>query len=301
MQGVVQKGTRPVVQHDSSVCEQIYYKQYASSPWLKGHSFMIINRMCFIIVKGHWFICATWLIHLWHDSFIYMHRRKRDSWRTGVDTATHCNTLQHAATHYNTLQHTATHCSTLQHTATQAQVWLLKDKCRRANCNTLHHALQHIAMQHSATHCNTLQRTATQCNTGVSVIAWEQVWKGTLQHSALHTATHRTATHCNTMQRTATRCNTLHYTTPQANVWRLDEKCGRAPILVLTKKKQRILYSYEKTRTKDTYIHMKADLSKSLTYLWKETYIHTKGDLQKTPIYTWKQTCQGVRYTMTGS
>jgi len=33
-----------------------------------------------------------------------------------VDTATHCNTLQHTATHCNTLQHTATHCNTLQHT-----------------------------------------------------------------------------------------------------------------------------------------------------------------------------------------
>jgi len=32
-----------------------------------------------------------------------------------VDTATHCNTLQHTATHCNTLQHTATHCNTQCH------------------------------------------------------------------------------------------------------------------------------------------------------------------------------------------
>jgi len=66
--------------------------------------------------------------------------------QTQVDTATHCNTLQHLAARAccNTLQHardrvrqtqvhTATHCNTLQHTAT--------------HCNT---------PQHPATHCNTL-------------------------------------------------------------------------------------------------------------------------------------------------
>ena len=37
----------------------------------------------------------------------------------GVDTNSHCNTLQHTVTHCNTLQHTATHCQILlQHTTT---------------------------------------------------------------------------------------------------------------------------------------------------------------------------------------
>ena len=35
-----------------------------------------------------------------------------------LDTATHCNTLQHTVPHCNTLQHTVPHCNTLQHTAT---------------------------------------------------------------------------------------------------------------------------------------------------------------------------------------
>ena len=52
-----------------------------------------------------------------------------------LNTATHCNALQHTATHCNILQHTATHCNTLQHTATY--------------CNTL---------QHTATHCNIHER-----------------------------------------------------------------------------------------------------------------------------------------------
>ena len=49
-----------------------------------------------------------------------------------MDTATHCNTLQHTATHCNTLQHTTTHCNTRQLTATH-----------------------HNTLQHTATHCNT--------------------------------------------------------------------------------------------------------------------------------------------------
>jgi len=35
-----------------------------------------------------------------------------------LNTAKHCNTLQHTATHCKTLQHTATHCNSLQHTST---------------------------------------------------------------------------------------------------------------------------------------------------------------------------------------
>ena len=46
-----------------------------------------------------------------------------------VNSATHCNTLQHTATHCHTLPHTATHCNTLQHTATP--------------CNTLEHTATH--------------------------------------------------------------------------------------------------------------------------------------------------------------
>ena len=72
---------------------------------------------------------------------------------TGVDSVTHCNTLQHTVAHCSTLQHTATHCITLQCTATH-----------------YNNALQHIAA-----HCNTLQLTATHCNT--------------LQHTAMHCST----------------------------------------------------------------------------------------------------------------
>ena len=49
---------------------------------------------------------------------------------TSIQTATHCNTLQHTATR---MQHTATHCNTLQRTAT--------------HCNTLQHTVTHCNMQ----------------------------------------------------------------------------------------------------------------------------------------------------------
>jgi len=66
-------------------------------------------------------------------------------WDAGVvNTAAHCNQLQHAATHCNTLQHTATHCNTLRHTAT--------------HCNTL---------QHTATHCVTLYNAD---------VVWEHIY-----------------------------------------------------------------------------------------------------------------------------
>jgi len=57
-----------------------------------------------------------------------------------MNTATHCNTLQHTATHCNTLQRTATPVINLRYMNTTT------------HCTTL---------QHTATHCNTLQHTAT--------------------------------------------------------------------------------------------------------------------------------------------
>jgi len=38
-----------------------------------------------------------------------IHHFYRTSFRMSIDTATHCNTLQHTTSHCNTLQHTATH------------------------------------------------------------------------------------------------------------------------------------------------------------------------------------------------
>ena len=74
-----------------------------------------------------------------------------------VDSATHCNTLQHTAAHCSTLQHTTTHCNTLQHTAT--------------HCNTLQHTQMIIFIaatyvwNDSSRFCNTLQHTPTHSNT----------------------------------------------------------------------------------------------------------------------------------------
>ena len=44
-----------------------------------------------------------------------------------LDSATHCNTLQHTATHCNTLQHTATHCNTLQQWSACTPMCLLSE------------------------------------------------------------------------------------------------------------------------------------------------------------------------------
>jgi len=71
------------------------------------------------------------------NTYIYIHARSSRIARAAaqINTATHCNALQHTAAHCCTLQHTAAHCNTLP-----------------THCNTL------------PTHCNTLQHTATHCN-----------------------------------------------------------------------------------------------------------------------------------------
>jgi len=114
------------------------------------------------------------------------------------NTATHCNTLQHATTHMSyflfavcclllgtcgcegTLQRAATHCNTLQHTAAHFNtpvVFLIAVCCTvcvngrgstATHCSTLQHTATHCStLQHIAAHCNTLQHTATHCNTQV--------------------------------------------------------------------------------------------------------------------------------------
>ena len=120
------------------------------------------------------------------------------------NTATRCNTLQHAATRCNTLQHTASHRITLHHTASY--------------CNIL---------QHTATHCNTLQRTSLKrdlpaLQSHCITLHHTTSYCNTLQHTACtsitlhHPTSHyiilqHTATHCNTLQHTATHCNTLAF------------------------------------------------------------------------------------------
>jgi len=68
-----------------------------------------------------------------------------------VNTAAHCDTLQHIATHMlriHTYDMTRTHCNTLQHTAT--------------------HMLRIHIYDMTRTHCNILWHTATHCNTHVT-------------------------------------------------------------------------------------------------------------------------------------
>jgi len=94
-----------------------------------------------------------------------------------IDTATHCNTLQHTATHCNTLQDIAARCQSIlsdkpRGTPLSACLSVL---IQRYLSNCVRSA--HGAQQHTATRCNTLQHAATRCNT--------------LQHAA---------THCNTLQ-----------------------------------------------------------------------------------------------------
>jgi len=76
--------------------------------------------------------------------------------RRFIDTATHCNTLQHTATQCNTLQHTAT--DTLREMAKTY------GNSSTFDCNTL---------QHTATHCNTLQHTSTHCNRHPTRDVWQ--------------------------------------------------------------------------------------------------------------------------------
>jgi len=68
-------------------------------------------------------LCVTWLVCVWRDSFVHdvtfrwkyetLQFKGLSSTNTLQHTATLCNTLQHTATHYNTLRHTVIRCNTL--------------------------------------------------------------------------------------------------------------------------------------------------------------------------------------------
>jgi len=110
-----------------------------------------------------------------------------------LDTATRCNTLQHAA---STLQHAASYCNIPHHTAAHLPPKKRSDVhciCDTAtHCNTLQHKVTYFnILHHNAIHCITSAcRTRLACTTFFI-----------LQH---------TATHCHTLQHTASCCNTLY-------------------------------------------------------------------------------------------
>ena len=113
-----------------------------------------------------------------------------------MDTATHCNTLQHVlhntATHLIIeidAAHTATQCYTMQGTAMQ---------------HTATHLAVEVDIEHNATHCNalqcnTLQHTSTtHCYIEQPTLPWRSILN-TMQYNAMHC----NATHYNTLQHTA--------------------------------------------------------------------------------------------------
>jgi len=122
---------------------------------------------------------------------------------SSVDTATHCNTLQHNTKHYNALQCIATHCNALQHAATRCH----------AGCGA---GVQLYSSVDTATHCNTLRRTATHGGCGPRGV--EICCPDTLHYTAIHcTALQHAAAHCNTLHCTAIHCTALQHT--EALTW----------------------------------------------------------------------------------
>ena len=87
-----------------------------------------------------------------------------------MQSATHCNTLQHTGTHHHTLQHNATHCNTLQYFATHGSTL----RHTAAHCGTLQHTAAHCSTpQHTAAHCNLQQHTATH---GHQRVRWDWIF-----------------------------------------------------------------------------------------------------------------------------
>ena len=92
--------------------------------------------------------CQQWRTYFFHrDSRTHTRKKKScaQAWCTKIETATHCDTLQHTTAHRNTPQHTATQAHTR---CTETQSLLV-------------YGLAFLHLQHTATHCNTLQHTAT--------------------------------------------------------------------------------------------------------------------------------------------
>jgi len=86
-------------------------------------------------------VCCNALQHTTHcNTYEAPHKRHathryliRHIWSALIDTAAHCNTLQHTATHYSTYK---------------APRWRRGERDTEKHCNTL---------QHTATHCNTYE------------------------------------------------------------------------------------------------------------------------------------------------
>ena len=186
----------------------------------------------------------TWLIHTWHDSFIYSEPAsamsvlfrsllcarfrsarhlfsctpmyvRRDSYIRVISHITWV--LCHEWTRVHETYRSARHhfsCTPIQtrHHLYIREIQLMRGCARdgvapTTHCNTLQHTLQN-----TATHCNTLQHTATHCNT----LQHTATHYNTLQHTATHCLSvdgrRVLCSHCNTLQHTTTHCNTLQHT-----------------------------------------------------------------------------------------
>jgi len=136
-----------------------------------------------------------------------------------LDTATHCNKLQHTGEHCKTRQHTGfrTHPGSVHH--------VVVERLHIATlCNTTHYAcapkvftMLAVAahcnkLQHTAIHCTILEFNSTHCNTHKPGQCWQcRRWQW------LHTAIH-----CNTLPHTATYWSLLQHTATRMYLGSVD-------------------------------------------------------------------------------